>query len=163
METIRLPASVVTELRKRVEKEGITLEDYVLERLLADVDPPSRAEAYAEAALDLLRAAEEELRAGDLRQASEKIWGAAALAVKAYAYWRDGVRLASHGELWRYKDKIAAELGDWVHDAWAQANAMHINFYEGWATEISVELALHRVRQLVFEIVQKIGVAPADK
>ncbi|MGB9704934.1 MAG: PaREP1 family protein, partial [Pyrobaculum sp.] len=81
----------------------------------------------------------------------------------AYAYWRDGVRLASHGELWRYKDKIAAELGDWVHDAWAQANAMHINFYEGWATEISVELALHRVRQLVFEIVQKIGVAPADK
>ncbi len=143
-------------MRRKAVEEGISLEDYVLDRLLSDVDPPGRAVAYADAALELLKTAEEELGKGDLRQASEKIWGAAALAVKAYAYWREGVRLSSHGELWRYKDKIAAELGDWVHDAWAQANAMHINFYEGWATPESVRQAMNRVKKLVEEIVRKV-------
>jgi broad specificity phosphatase PhoE len=156
MEYLALPVSVAERLRRKAVEEGISLEDYVLDRLLSDVDPPGRAVAYADAALELLKTAEEELGKGDLRQASEKIWGAAALAVKAYAYWREGVRLSSHGELWRYKDKIAAELGDWVHDAWAQANAMHINFYEGWATPESVRQAMNRVKKLVEEIVRKV-------
>ena len=37
--------------------------------------------------------------------------------MKAYAYWREGKRLASHGELWRYVDVLTEELGGWVHDA----------------------------------------------
>ena len=143
-------------VRKKAVEEGVSLEDYVLDHLLSDVDPPGRAIAYAEAALELLKAAGEELERGDLRQASEKAWRAAALAVKAYAYWREGVRLSSHGELWRYKDKIAGELGDWVHDAWAQANAMHINFYEGWATREQVASALKKVSRLVEELTRRV-------
>nr|WP_193383978.1 PaREP1 family protein [Pyrobaculum ferrireducens] len=156
METIYLPSALARRLRALAESEAVSLEDYLLEIALSNTDPPGRARAYAEVALDLLRAAEEELRAGDLRQASEKIWGAAALAVKAYAYWRDGVRLASHGELWRYAKKIADELGNWVHDAWNAANAMHINFYEGWATAEQVAEALKRVEKLVKEIVERV-------
>jgi hypothetical protein len=156
VEAIYLPSALVRRLRALAESEAVSLEDYLLEIALSNTDPPEKARTYAEAALDLLRAAGEGLRAGDLRQASEKIWGAAALAVKAYAYWRDGVRLASHGELWRYKDKIAAELGDWVHDAWNAANAMHINFYEGWATAEQVAEALKRVEKLVKEIVERV-------
>ncbi|AET33241.1 PaREP1 family protein [Pyrobaculum ferrireducens] len=156
VETIYLPSALARRLRALAESEAVSLEDYLLEIALSNTDPPGRARAYAEVALDLLRAAEEELRAGDLRQASEKIWGAAALAVKAYAYWRDGVRLASHGELWRYAKKIADELGNWVHDAWNAANAMHINFYEGWATAEQVAEALKRVEKLVKEIVERV-------
>ncbi|MGC9131762.1 MAG: PaREP1 family protein, partial [Pyrobaculum sp.] len=111
MEAIYLPSALARRLRALAESEAVSLEDYLLEIALSNTDPRGRARAYAEVALDLLRAAGEELGTGDFRQASEKIWGAAALAVKAYAYWRDGARLASHGELWRYKDKIAAELG----------------------------------------------------
>jgi len=143
-------------VRKKAVEEGVSLEDYVLDHLLSDVDPPGRAIAYAEAALELLKAAGEELERGDLRQASEKAWRAAALAVKAYAYWREGVRLSSHGELWRYASKIAGELGDWVHDAWAQANAMHINFYEGWATREQVASALKKVSRLVEELTRRV-------
>ncbi|MGC9050461.1 PaREP1 family protein [Pyrobaculum sp.] len=156
VEAIYLPSALARRLRALAESEAVSLEDYLLEIALSNTDPPGRARAYAEVALDLLRAAGEELRAGDLRQASEKIWGAAALAVKAYAYWRDGVRLASHGELWRYAKKIADELGNWVHDAWAQANSMHINFYEGWATAEQVAEALKRVEKLVKEIVERV-------
>ncbi|MGC9050230.1 PaREP1 family protein [Pyrobaculum sp.] len=156
METLVLPSRIVRELKARAEEAGVSIEDYLLERLLADVDPPGKAKAYAEAALELLKTAGEELGTGDFRQVSEKIWGAAALAVKAYAYWRDGVRLASHGELWRYKDKIAAELGDWIRDAWNAANAMHINFYEGWATESDVRKAYEEVKNFVDRIAKRI-------
>ncbi len=58
---------------------------------------------YVEVAEDFLRRAREELKGGDVRQATEKVWGAAALAVKAYAKWREGRRLVSHGELWEYR------------------------------------------------------------
>jgi PaREP1/PaREP8 domain containing family protein len=115
----------------------------------ACLDPPERARAYAEAALELLREAEAEVARGDLWQASEEVWHMAALAVRAFAYWRDGVRLASHGELWRYAKKVAEELGEWVHDAWAHANAMYVNFYVGWVSGEQVAAALNRVRRLV--------------
>ena len=69
-------------------------------------------EAYWEAARGLLSEAEEELSKGDLRQASEKIWGSAALAVKAVALAREGRRLASHGELWRFIGELARQEGD---------------------------------------------------
>jgi hypothetical protein len=75
--------------------------------------------------------------------------GAAALAVRAYAAWRDGKRLASHSELWEYSKRLMEELGGWVSDAWAHAAAMHVCFYEGWCTREHVEEALRRVGGLV--------------
>ena len=39
----------------------------------ARLDPPERARAYAEVALELLREAEAELARGDLRQTSEEV------------------------------------------------------------------------------------------
>ncbi|WP_333638641.1 PaREP1 family protein [Pyrobaculum aerophilum] len=156
MEILSLPEVLTKRLRKAAESAGISLEDYLLEVSLAGADPPERARAYAEAARELLSAAGEGLERGDLRQASEKAWGAAALAVKAYAYWRDGVRLSSHGELWRYASKIAGELGDWVHDSWNAANAMHVNFYEGWATREQVASALKKVSRLVEELTRRV-------
>ncbi|MGC9118740.1 MAG: PaREP1 family protein [Thermoproteus sp.] len=37
------------------------------------------------------------------------------------------------------------ELGDWVHDAWNAANAVHVGFYDGWATRKQVAEALKKV------------------
>ena len=51
------------------------------------------------AAEDLLGEPREELSKSNIRQVAEKLWSAAALAVKAYAYWREGKRLSNHGEL----------------------------------------------------------------
>ena len=78
--------------------------------------------------------------------------GATVLVVKAYAYWREGKRLSSHSELWRYKDKVAEELGEWVKDAWSNAVHMHVCFYEGWCTRGDVEIALKRAEKLVKEV-----------
>ena len=78
--------------------------------------------------------------------------GAAALSVEAYAYWREGKRLASHSELWTYKRRLEGELGEWVHDSWASAAEMHICFYEGWCAQKDVENAYKRVERLVREV-----------
>ncbi|MCE4600516.1 MAG: PaREP1 family protein [Desulfurococcales archaeon] len=146
---VRLPRAVAERLEREARKLGVSLEEYVLELILRDLDPPERAREYVEASKDLLERAREELGRGDVRQAAEKAWSAAALAVKAYAAWKEGKRLTSHRELWEWKRRLEEELGGWVSDAWAQATAMHVCFYEGWCGGEDVEEALERVERLV--------------
>ncbi len=149
---IAVTERVARRIREEARKLGISVEEYILELVTQGLDPRDRALEYVEVAKELLEQAREELRKGDVRQAAEKVWGAAALAVKAYASWREGRRLASHRELWEYLDKIAAELGGWVIHAWHDANAMHTCFYEGWCTVRSVEAALEQVGEFIKEV-----------
>ena len=143
-------------LKEEAEKLDLSLDEYLLDLLTQNLDPRNRAKEYAEASEELLAEAGKELKKGNTRQAAEKIWGAAALAVKAYALWKDSRRLTSHKELWEYKRKLEKELGEWVYDAWMAANGMHTCFYEDWCTKEDVEEALIRVRKLVEEIKQRV-------
>ncbi len=156
-EVIVVRGRLARRVREEAEKLGVTVDEYLVELLSQGLDPESRAVEYAEAALQLLDEAREELDKGNVRQASEKLWGAAALAVKAYASWRDGKRLTSHGELWEYKRKMVNELGEWVGDAWARATEMHVCFYEGWCARDDVEEAYKRIEKLVREVASRIG------
>ena len=143
-------------LARRVKEEavklGFSVDEYLVEVLSQGLDPRNRALEYVEASKSLLEEAKEELGMGNVRQAAEKLWGAAALVVKAYAYWREGKRLTSHGDLWEWKRRLEDELGEWVSDAWAQASAMHTCFYEGWCAEKDIATAEKRVEKLVKEV-----------
>lgn len=154
--TITLPKSIVEELYKRAREMDMSIEEFLAEIVTRNLDPINRGRKYIEASIELLKQAEKELKDGNLKQASEKIWGACALAVKAHAYVKTGKRITSHGELWEYKNKIAEELGDWVLDVWAHASSMHINFYEEWATPRDIEKALKAVEKLVKAIIKEI-------
>ena len=83
-------------LRREAESRGLTPEEYLLELLTAGEDPAQRGAEYLEAAASLVEQARRELESGDLRQASEKIWGDCALAVEAHAYAKRGMGLESH-------------------------------------------------------------------
>lgn len=83
--------------------------------------------------------------------------GAVALAVKAYAFWREGRRLAGYGEPWEYVKAIAYELGSSVRSAWIEAVAMHVCFYEGWCKPALVEAALASVEKPVSEVALRVG------
>ncbi|MDQ6964354.1 MAG: PaREP1 family protein, partial [Mariprofundales bacterium] len=87
---IALPRGIVERARREAERLGLGLEEYLVELLVQSFDPEDRAVEYIEAARGLLERAREELGRGDVRQAAEKVWGAAALAVKAYAWLREG-------------------------------------------------------------------------
>ncbi|MEB2836291.1 MAG: PaREP1 family protein [Desulfurococcales archaeon] len=153
---IRLPRAIAERLKREARRQGISLEEYLVELLAGDLDPRERAREYIEAARGLLEEARGELEKGNTRQAAEKAWSAAALAVKAYAAWIEGKRLTSHGELWEYKRRLEKELGEWVSDAWAQATAMHVCFYEAWCAGQDVEEALKRIEKLVEEVGKRI-------
>ncbi len=151
-EALVIRGRLARRVREEAERQGLSVEEYLVELLSRDLDPRDRALEYVEAAEDLLDEAREELGRGNVRQAAEKLWGAAALAVKAYAFWREGKRLTSHGELWEYKRRLEDEFGEWVHDSWMSATGMHVCFYEGWCKEKDVTTARKRIEKLVKEV-----------
>jgi len=154
--TVSLPRSIAERLYREAQRLGLTIEEYLIELIVRGLDPSERAREYIKAARGLLEQAREELKRGDIRQAAEKLWGATALAVKAYAEWREGRRLASHRELWEYKNVLENDLGEWVHDAWMSGQGMHICFYEGWCSVRDVEESIKRIEHLVAEIEKRI-------
>jgi len=157
MSTIVVKGIIAKRLKEEASKLNLSLEEYLLEIATQKLDPRNRAKDYIEASFELLDEAKKELKRNNIRQAAEKIWGAVALAVKAYAFWKEGKRLTSHRELWIYKSIIASELGDWVRDTWAYACLMHICFYENWCTKDDVDTALKKAEKLVKEVATKIS------
>ena len=93
-------------------------------------------QTYQQASQRFLAQAKEELAAGDLQQASEKGWGAAAQMLKAIAEqrsWEHG----KHRHLSRAASRLRAETGDRdVYRFFSVANDLHGNFYEN---EMSAE------------------------
>ncbi len=68
---------------------------------------------------------------GDLSQASEKGWGAAARMVKAVAESR-GWKHHSHGDRYRVVNRLSNALEDRrLRSLCNTANSLHENFYEG--------------------------------
>ena len=154
MSEVTLPEVIVQELRRRARGIGASIEEYLFDVLTDDEDPIERAGKYLEGAEELVKQSRRELEEGDLRQASEKVWGACALAIKAHALAKRGVRLESHRDLWEYKNEVARELGEWVRAVFRQADSMHRNFYEDVATREDVEDTLKDVEKLVTTIVK---------
>ena len=146
---VRIPRVIAERLRREAEKAGMSLDEYLIELVSRSLDPGEKLQVYLDAAQLLLEQAREELEKGSLRQAAEKLWGAVALAIKAYALWREGRRLASHRELWEYKDVAADELGGWVSRVFREASSLHTCFYEGWCTERDVRDVLPGVERLL--------------
>jgi len=153
---VTLPRVIIEELRERASRAGVTIEEYLLDLLMRDADPVESAGKYLEGARELLEQARQELEGGDLRWSSGKIWGACALAIKAYALAKENLVLKSHRDLWVYKNKVAEELGEWVRTVFRQADSMHKNFYEGLATKEDVEDVLKEVGKLVSVVARTI-------
>ena len=104
---------------------------------------------YAAMSLDYMVRAEDYLRQGDLVQASEKSWGAAACALKSVAEQR-GWQHQSHSLLFDISNQVADELNrPALRDMFSAAKSMHQNFYENWEPEEGVEFAVGRVKELL--------------
>ena len=96
-----------------------------------------------------IQEAEEELARGDLLQASEKGWGAAAHAMKGIAKSR-GWPHSSHRDLFAVADKLVAETGQTrIRTLFQAASATHLNFYEGWLTDEAAAGNLADIRALL--------------
>jgi hypothetical protein len=85
----------------------------------------------------------------DLVQASEKLWGATALAIKMVAA-RRGLLLEQHGGLWVFINMLATESGDEdIVTFFNAANTLHRNSYENEMARETVEINARHVEELI--------------
>ena len=107
---------------------------------------------YATASRTFMAEALQYLALNNLPQASEKGWGAAAQMVKATAEER-GWQHDTHRLLFGIVGALAGETGDSSISALFQiASNLHINFYENWLPEQTVNQSLQSVRELLTKL-----------
>ena len=93
----------------------------------------------------MLGQATQELASGDVRQASEKGWGAAAQIVKVVAEQR-GWRHNNHASLYRAVNTLAKETqDDEIYRLFQVASSLQTNFYENWDTPDGVASGLRDI------------------
>ena len=107
------------------------------------------SERYRSAAHHLYDQAVVELEAGDLRQASEKFWGAAAQSMKALAE-RKGWRHRQHRHFHQNLDKLRDQKDHEDLVRWfGAAESLHINFYEDHSSIETIHIHAEDVSRLI--------------
>ena len=107
---------------------------------------------YREQSRVFLAQASEEFERGDLRQASEKGWGAASQIVKAAADAR-GWEHNNHNLLFRVVRGLVQETDDPdIMHLFAAAGELHGNFYEGLFEGVDVAMRLRSAALLVEKV-----------
>ena len=110
--------------------------------------PPER---YEEISRHLLRQARDELDKGDTLQASDKVWGATAHAIKAVCQ-RMGWNHHAHNHLSAAANYVSSGLNrDDLMEAFGFLEAMHTNFYEHQKEADQVRLEVNRAAYFVKE------------
>ena len=111
--------------------------------------PAHPPETYANQSREFIALAHQELAQGDLLQASEKAWGAAAAAIKSVAEmrgWQHNAHTLINAAIWRisreYRRPRVLELMAW-------ANNLHQNYYEYYLGPDEVTLGITRVEELL--------------
>ena len=116
-----------------------------------------QVQTYRDASRALLAQGFMELGQGDLRQASEKGWGAAAQMLKSIAEQR-GWDHKGHRLIRRVASRLADETGDnEIRQFYRVADSLHINFYEDLDTTGDVESGLEDIRRLLDKLEPLIG------
>ena len=110
------------------------------------------ADDHAAISRTFIAHAREELQKGNNLQASEKVWGAAAHALKAVAIQR-GWRHGRHEALFDIADQVGKELGRTdFSNVISIAHALHVNFYENLRREESIRSAIDAIEQFVTDL-----------
>ena len=111
--------------------------------------PPER---YDEISRHLLQQAQAELDKGDILQASDKVWGATAHAVKAVCQ-RMGWNHHAHNHISAAVNYIASGLGrDDLLNAYGYLDALHTNYYEHQKSAAEIRVGLSNASYFIREL-----------
>ena len=99
-----------------------------------------------------------EIESGDLLQGSEKLWGAAAHAVKAAAEQR-GWKHNGHAFLHKVVDNIVLGTGDRrFKETFDAASRLHVNFYEDTLDSNKID----KEAQIILDLIDMINAIVLD-
>ncbi len=121
------------------------------------VERETSVEDYAAQALKFLVQSDAEFAAGDMRQASEKLYGAATQAVIAAAKQR-GWWYRSHRDNKNATARLVVEYGDpFLSTGFAAAEKFHINFHHGGMEDYEIAEDRPRVHDYVHRLMTLIN------
>ena len=107
------------------------------------------ATEHIETARQFLADADREYEAGDMLQASEKLWGAATHVVIAEMQ-RRGMKASGHRAMVLAVQEFAEGTEDSaLSDMFAGARALHANFYHGFMEDYEFEIDREKVHRFV--------------
>ena len=119
--------------------------------------PEMTIQQRSQAALHFLDEADREFALGDIRQASEKLWGAASDAIIAVALER-GWRYHSHRDIKNAMQRLIAEQDDDIlQSGFTIAEKFHVNFYHDLMEDHELDRdrpAAHRFVHLTLSLLQ---------
>ncbi len=115
------------------------------------------ATEHIETARQFLVDADREYEAGDMLQASEKLWGAASHVVIAEMH-RRGTKSSGHRAMILAVRQIAEDLNDTeLRPEFAAARALHANFYHGFMEDYEYAENRELVRRFVERMIALSG------
>ena len=107
------------------------------------------ATEHIETARQFLSDADREFEAGDMLQASEKLWGAATQVVIAEMQ-RRGMKASGHRAMVLAVQEIAKDIEyPPLNGLFASARALHANFYHGFMEDYEFAVDRENVHQFV--------------
>ena len=119
------------------------------DRIMTYIPLDEHAEEYKQTGRWFMDQAEWEFERGDLLQASEKAWGAAAQFLKALATQR-GWGHESHQHLGQVANKLALETGNnEIITLFDVASGLHSNFYAAFKDENAVRWGLDEMHRFL--------------
>ena len=107
---------------------------------------------HKETVLDFLAVSDTEFDAGDTMQASEKLWGAASLAVIAFCQQRDWP-YGNHRNLKVSARQLTEETGETIfREGFGASEKFHANYCHGFLDDFQIEAD----RPIVHEFVHRL-------
>src|SRR2546428_2146744 len=92
--------------------------------------PKETAEKYIETRNHYFTNAKELIVKGELRKASEMLWGAVTQTIKALAALK-GKKIVNHEQFYAYMERLSKELNDpSLFVTFTELNTLHRNFYD---------------------------------
>ena len=112
---------------------------------------------HIETAQQFLVDADREYEAGDILQASEKLWGAATHAVVAEMQKRD-IDANGHRKIKSFVLRLESELEEpGLFSLFKHAETLHVNFYHGFLSEENLEEHRELVQRFVERMLELTG------
>jgi len=136
------------EILKRLAKDK-DIEEFIIEKVSKDLDPPERIELYINLHEKYLKEAEDFYKKGDLVQAGEKFWGALTALLNAIAEKR-GLPHYSHRDYAVIIDELYKETKDRdLVVGFSLAERLHANFYHNFMSKDQFDLHREEVLKLI--------------
>ena len=130
----------VAEVAKAVaQRRGKSVEQWLVDAVLRELDPQERAVVYLRLAEKYLAEAEELYARGDLVQAGEKYWGAVVALLSVVAEKRGMPHYTQRG-LWEVVEALVEETGNPEYSTlFSIAEKLHANFYHNFLKKASFD------------------------